>query len=262
MANQAGIAATVELAKLGLSADKIDEFKAAFNVFSGGDDRITVGRLRVMLNDNFAQTYSEEDLRYMLSQFGDSSNGVDFLSFAKSMNDKMGDVRFNEAFGDAFDLFDVLGKAELDESSLRDGMKKLGEELTDSEVNELLKIAKKKDDFVRTMTTSLSAAPAAGSSSPAATPSAAASVGAATPAAMGGGAPRPGPGGPGAGGPPRPGGAPGPAEGGPPRPGGAPAAAGGPPRPGGPAGPPRPGGAPAAPGGPTPGGPPRPPRPA
>ena len=40
----------------------------------------------------------------MLAQFGEGGE-VDFFAFASTLHEKMADPRYNEAFGDAFDLF-------------------------------------------------------------------------------------------------------------------------------------------------------------
>lgn len=206
-------AAIATLRGKGISGDRIDEFKAAFALFdfdSGGT--ITPEKLGLILNDKFGQNYSADDLKYMLRQFGDE-NQVDFVQFATSMHEKMSDPRYNEAFGDAFDLFDTQKSGELTKSDLLDGMMKLGESITEPEAEEMLKTAKKKDDFVRTMTAAAAGGGGLGSGAPAAAPAAAgpAAAGPAGPAA------RPGPAAPGA----RPGGAGPAAPGGPPRPGGA-----------------------------------------
>lgn len=246
--------AYAKLKEKGLSTDKIEEFRAAFNLFDfDGSGRITVEKLGAVMNDRFGQSFSADDLSYMLRQFSETGD-VDFVTFALSLYEKMNDPRYNEAFGDAFDLFDVAKTGELTKEDLQNGMSKLGENLTDAEAEEMLKVAKKRDDFVKSMSNAAApVAPSASSSSAAAGGSSAAAPAAAT----GGPAPGPGPARPGGlpavagarpgGGPPGPGG-PGPA-----RPGGMPGA----PRPGGMPAAPRPGGMPSPPAGP--GGPPRPP---
>ena len=124
----------------GISKDKVDEFAAAFALFAvpvDGGHRITLESLRAMLA-KFGQDYGEDDLKYMLRQFssraGDGSAGVDFDAFATSMHEKMADTRFNEAFGDAFDLFDSNKSGELSKVELMTGMQMLGETLTEAEV--------------------------------------------------------------------------------------------------------------------------------
>jgi Ca2+-binding EF-hand superfamily protein len=255
----------------GISRDKIDEYAAAFALFSepsGGSHKITLDSLRAMLA-KFGQDFAEEDLRYMIRQFNTKADAVSvsFEDFAMNMHEKMADARFNEAFGDAFDLFDGNKSGEISKVELMTGMQMLGETLTEAEADQMIKVAKKKDDFVRAMTQSMAGVSVGGGGGggAVAAPAPAAGAAAPSPAAAGGAGPaRPaGPGAPaGPAGAPRPGAPAGP--GGPPRPGGAPAA------PGGPSGPPRPPGAPSA-GGPArpPGAPaapaspsaPRPPRP-
>ena len=208
----------------GLSADKIDEYRAAFTMFDpDGTGILDVAKLGAVLNERVGQSYTAEDLAYMLRQFGEGPE-VGFVEFALSMHEKMSDARYNEAFGDAFDLFDTGKTGELGATELIDGFEKLGEKLTAAEAEEMLKIAKKKDDFVKAMTAAAAATSSTGGGAAAGAGPAAAA--AATPAAAGAGAAAPRPGGP-----PRPGGGP-PGPGGPPRPGGGPPAPAGPPRPG------------------------------
>ena len=100
-------AQAAKLREKGLSTDKIDELRAAFAMFdTDGGGTLNVTKLAALLNDKFGQSYSTDDLAYMLRQFGEGPE-VDFSTFAMSLHEKMGDARFNEAYGDAFDLFDV-----------------------------------------------------------------------------------------------------------------------------------------------------------
>lgn len=250
MSAQVFSAADVEpLIRKGISSEKIDEYAAAFTLFAVQDAtgayRITLDSLRNKLCGDFAQTFTDEDLKYMLRQFNPKGTEVDFETFASSLHDKLNDARFNEAFGDAFDIFDTAKTGELTKADLMAGMNKLGENLTEQEADEMLKIAKKKDDFVRSMTQSLAVSNGGGSSGGGGT------TNAATPAATTTTTATPGPGTPG----------PGPGPGRPTGPGGPGPGTPGPGRPTGPGGPgPGPGpGRPTGPGGPGPGGPPRPP---
>lgn len=167
----------------GITGDKIDEYRAAWELFdTDGSGTVTTGKLGSLLNDTFGCSYSGEDLTYMLSQFGSSSEGrVDFFAFASTLHDRIGDPRYSEAWGDAFDLLDTSKMGELSKDDLQAGMLKLGETLTDAEADEMLKIAKKKDDFVRAMSNAV-----------AATSSSAGGAGGAAPAVASGAAPTPG----------------------------------------------------------------------
>lgn len=73
----------------GLSADKVDEFRAAFALFDvDSSGTINVDKLGQVLNDKFGQAYGPEDLAYMLRQFG-AEDEVDFPTFALSLHEKM-----------------------------------------------------------------------------------------------------------------------------------------------------------------------------
>jgi len=184
------------LREKGMSLDKIEEYKAAFNLFDPeGAGVITTESLRKILNDSFGQSFGDEDLQYMLRQFlpGDGRSEVDFPTFALSLHSKMGDPRYNEAFGDAFDLFDTQKGGELSKEDLVYGMAKLNEKLTDAEAEEMLKVAKKKDDFVRVMSSSMAADLGSGGGGGGGGNTAAVSgAGAPAPSSTGGGPPRAG----------------------------------------------------------------------
>ena len=114
----------------------------------------------------------------MLRQFGDETS-VTFEAFAKAMHSKMANPAYNEAFADAFDLFDTGRKGELTKAELIAGMDKLGEKLTEEEAEEMLKVAAKRDDFVKIMSqgAGVGAAPVGAAAAPAVSGGAAAGGG-------------------------------------------------------------------------------------
>lgn len=61
--------ASQRLREKGLTADKIDEYKAAFDLFdTDRSGRLTADKLGAVLNDKFGQGFSYDDLSYMLRQ--------------------------------------------------------------------------------------------------------------------------------------------------------------------------------------------------
>jgi Ca2+-binding EF-hand superfamily protein len=91
----------------GIPADRVEEYKAAWTLFSPDlNSTLSTDALGRLLNDTFGCAYTPDDLEYMLKQFGDGGR-VDFVSFASSLHAKLSDSRYNEAFGDAFDLLDT-----------------------------------------------------------------------------------------------------------------------------------------------------------
>ncbi|KAA0173437.1 hypothetical protein FNF27_05077 [Cafeteria roenbergensis] len=141
------------LNKDGINKDKAEEYHAAFRVFTRGSE-IRVENLRAVLEGSFGASYTESDYQYMLRQFsGDQDTDVvTFPVFAKSMHSKMGNPAYNEAYGDAFDLLlKESGDVELTAGLLKEGMAKLGEDLTDAEAAEMVKAASKKNEFVKLM---------------------------------------------------------------------------------------------------------------
>lgn len=148
MASASSVSAAEEAALLrqGIPKDKVDEYAAAFSLFAesrgggaGAGHSITLESLRRMLS-KFGQDFPEDDLKYMLRQFSSragETGEVDFAAFATSMHEKMADARFNEAFGDAFDLFDSNKSGELSKVELMTGMSMLGENLTEAEADEV-----------------------------------------------------------------------------------------------------------------------------
>ena len=152
MASASSVSAAEEAALLrqGIPKDKVDEYAAAFSLFAesrgggaGAGHSITLESLRRMLS-KFGQDFPEDDLKYMLRQFSSragETGEVDFAAFATSMHEKMADARFNEAFGDAFDLFDSNKSGELSKVELMTGMSMLGENLTEAEADEVRRAA-------------------------------------------------------------------------------------------------------------------------
>eukprot|EP01138_Halocafeteria_seosinensis_P002811 gb/GECG01002872.1/.p1 GENE.gb/GECG01002872.1/~~gb/GECG01002872.1/.p1 ORF type:complete len:251 (+),score=50.15 gb/GECG01002872.1/:1-753(+) len=139
------------LKEAGIPADKVDEYMAAFEMFdTNRQGKITHSMLKEVLNGQFGQTFSDEDIDYMLKQFSDDGQ-VTFEKFAKSLSEKMANPAYDEAFADAFDLLDSDKQGTLTKEKLQEGMKKLGENLTDEEADEMLKVASTKDDFVKLM---------------------------------------------------------------------------------------------------------------
>lgn len=169
--------------ELGLPGDKIDEYIAAFEMFDRENrGKLTPDMLKRVLNEEFGtcfmcvcvyiykktnltggnyvilfhsmlyagQTFSREDIDYMLKQFSEDGD-VTFEKFARSLKEKMANPAYDEAFADAFDLLDTDKQGILTKEKLIAGMQKLGENLTDEEADEMLKVASNKDDFVKIM---------------------------------------------------------------------------------------------------------------
>jgi Ca2+-binding EF-hand superfamily protein len=118
---------------------------ARISMYSLGSVERSLDLLAVPFAD---QTFSDDDIRYMLRQFSDKAT-VDFVSFATSLHEKIGDSRYHEAFGDAFDLFDTGMRGELSADDLIDGMAKLGENLTSAEAEDMIKLAAKVRQHMR-----------------------------------------------------------------------------------------------------------------
>ena len=131
-----------------LTKEQITEFKEAFSVFDkNGDGTITTKELGTVLR-NLGQNPTESELQDMISEVDVDGNGsIDFLEFlswvlARKTNDTDADGELVEAFK----IFDRDGNGLISAAELRHILTKLGEKLSDKEVDEMLKEADKDGD--------------------------------------------------------------------------------------------------------------------
>ncbi|XP_058285449.1 calmodulin-like protein 3 [Hylobates moloch] len=125
-----------------LTEEQITEFKEAFSLFDkDGDGCITTRELGTVMR-SLGQNPTEAELRDMMSEIDRDGNGtVDFPEFLGMMARKMKDTDNEEEIREAFRVFDKDGNGFVSAAELRHVMTRLGEKLSDEEVDEMIRAA-------------------------------------------------------------------------------------------------------------------------
>jgi len=143
-----------------LSEERISEFREAFALFDkDGDGTITTNELGEMMR-SLGQNPSDGELRDMVNEVDVDGNGtIEFAEFCAMMARKTHDTNPVEELKEAFKLFDKDGNGSISTKELREVMKSLGEQLSNSEVEEMMREADTDgdgeidfDEFVKMMT--------------------------------------------------------------------------------------------------------------
>ncbi|XP_036615805.1 calmodulin-A-like [Trichosurus vulpecula] len=124
------------------SEEQIAEFKEAFSLFDKDSDGcITTKELGTVMR-SLGQNPTEAELKNMIGEIDTDGNGtIDFPEFLSMMARKMKDTDSEEEIREAFRVFDKDGNGFVSAAELRHVMTKLGEKLTDDEVDEMIREA-------------------------------------------------------------------------------------------------------------------------
>ncbi|XP_027714770.1 calmodulin-A-like [Vombatus ursinus] len=124
------------------SEEQIAEFKEAFSLFDKDSDGcITTKELGTVMR-SLGQNPTEAELKNMIGEIDTDGNGtIDFPEFLSMMAKKMKDTDSEEEIREAFRVFDKDGNGLVSAAELRHVMTKLGEKLTDDEVDEMIREA-------------------------------------------------------------------------------------------------------------------------
>eukprot|EP00092_Neocalanus_flemingeri_P032215 GFUD01035014.1.p1 GENE.GFUD01035014.1~~GFUD01035014.1.p1 ORF type:complete len:156 (-),score=51.55 GFUD01035014.1:63-530(-) len=144
-----------------LTEEQIGEFEEVFSLFDkDGDGTITTKELGKVMR-SLGQNPTEAELQDMIEVEADGKGTIDFPEFLTMMARKMKDSE--EDIREAFRVFDKDGNGFITAAELRHVMTNLGEELTDQEVEEMIREADMDRDgqvsygeFVTMMTTEYS----------------------------------------------------------------------------------------------------------
>ncbi|XP_064601550.1 calmodulin-beta-like isoform X1 [Liolophura sinensis] len=118
------------------------EFREAFTMFDrDGDGRITAKELGTVLR-SLGQNPTEGELRDMINDVDIDGNGtIEFDEFLRMMAKRQSEVDEQKDITDAFKVFDRNGDGFISASELRHVMTTLGEQLSDDEVENMIKEA-------------------------------------------------------------------------------------------------------------------------
>merc|ERR1719217_1275246 len=125
-----------------LTEDQIEEFKEAFTLFDkDGDGTITAEELGVVMR-SLGRKPTMEELKAMIAEVDDDGNeSIEFPEFLKLMASKLQDTDSVEEMREAFMVFDRDKSGSVTASELKHVMNNLGEQVTNEEVEEMIKEA-------------------------------------------------------------------------------------------------------------------------
>ncbi|EME38390.1 hypothetical protein DOTSEDRAFT_75810 [Dothistroma septosporum NZE10] len=125
-----------------LTEQEVSHFRDAFALFDqNGDGEITAEELGAVMR-SLGQNPSESELKDMINEVDvDQTGSVDFSEFLQMMALKLKDTDEEQALYEAFRVFDKDGSGTISADELKAVMKTLGEDLTDKELDEMLKEA-------------------------------------------------------------------------------------------------------------------------
>jgi calmodulin len=121
---------------------RFQEIKEAFNVFDKDNDGfITIKELGTVMR-SLGHNPTEMELQDMIKLYDkDESGTIDFPEFLDLMTTKMKETELEEQLIETFKVFDRDGNGLLSGQELKYVMAVVGEVLTDTEVDELIKQA-------------------------------------------------------------------------------------------------------------------------
>ncbi|KIV93842.1 hypothetical protein PV10_05027 [Exophiala mesophila] len=127
-----------------MSDEEIKAYKDVFALFDkDGSGTITASELGEIMR-SLGQNPSDSELQDMINEVdADSSGSIDFDEFMKMMSTTVKPTDFAHETRAAFNVFDKDGSGTISADELRQVMKSLGENLTDEEIDEMIREADK-----------------------------------------------------------------------------------------------------------------------
>ncbi|RWS02698.1 calmodulin-like protein 5 [Dinothrombium tinctorium] len=135
-------------AALGIKETEIDEYLYAFGTFDKNNDgAISANELEeafIMLN----QSVSKEEINKMMTKADKDGDGlIDFEEFVEMMIKYRNDSNEQEArLREVFNFFDIDKNGKISYIELKKAMKKLGQNVSDSEAKKMIRVADKDKD--------------------------------------------------------------------------------------------------------------------
>lgn len=129
------------MAESQLSEDQLAAIKQAFSLFDkNGDGKITTKELGTVM-ESLGENPTEAELKEMISEVDtDGSGTIEWSEFLKMMKERKKEGEFNEEeLRDVFKVFDKDNSGFISASELKEVSSKLGRNLTDEDVKEMMK---------------------------------------------------------------------------------------------------------------------------
>ncbi|OCL00910.1 calmodulin [Cenococcum geophilum 1.58] len=130
-----------------LTNEQISEYRQAFAAFDkDGNGEITSEELGEMMR-SLGLEPSETELQDIINEVDlDNTGSIDFDEFVTMMAKRVPKVDAETELRQAFKVFDRDGSGSIDTEELRHVMKSLGENLTDEQIDEMIREADKDGD--------------------------------------------------------------------------------------------------------------------
>ena len=130
-----------------LTETEIADLQAAFSVYDkDGDGTITAKELETVMRKLNAKP-TKSDLQAIINKADVDGNGtIDFSEFLTLMSQHMGDSKRKSKHMDAFRVFDQNGDGFISKTELRRVMSKIGQKVTDEEIDDMIKSVDMNDD--------------------------------------------------------------------------------------------------------------------
>ncbi len=122
--------------------DRRKEYKDAFEMFDKNKDGVITTKELANIMRSLNQDPTEEELNEMIEEVDLDKNGeVDFEEFVTLMNRRSRETNIEEDVLNAFKVFDKEGNGLISVTELRHIMTTLGDQLTEEEIDDMLKEA-------------------------------------------------------------------------------------------------------------------------
>lgn len=127
-----------------LTADEINTFKEAFNHFDkDGNGEISIDELGFVMK-SLGQNPTDTELRDIINEVdGDGNGTIGFDEFLTLMAPRDDSRDIEKELRSAFNVFDTDKTGTIDAKELRNVMKALGEDLTDDQIDDMIREADK-----------------------------------------------------------------------------------------------------------------------
>jgi len=127
-----------------LSEEEIQAFKDVFALFDKDESGTITAQELGDIMKSLGQNPSDSELQDMINEVDvDHSGSIDFEEFLKMMSTTVKAQDFAHETRAAFNVFDKDGSGTISADELRQVMKSLGENLTDEEIDEMIREADK-----------------------------------------------------------------------------------------------------------------------